>query len=72
MTEHKWTPRDAQSAEYHAGYNQALKDTAAPDLYKALGKMVYLQSGGPSTGTEAEKWLKDALSALAKARGEQT
>lgn len=32
----KWTPCAAQSAEYHAGYEQAMEDTASHDLYDAL------------------------------------
>ena len=65
MTERKWTPCAAQSAEYHAGYNQALIDTAAPELYEALE-----EACDPINGYLYGPALDRARAALSKARGE--
>ena len=43
---------------------------AAPDLLEALERMTYLQSGGPVKSSDADKWLKEARAAIAKAKGE--
>ena len=74
MNERKWTPCAAQSAEYHAGYNQALIDTAALDLYEAL-ELVLDAIGALSKPHELYGWgldkddIDSIFTTLAKARG---
>ena len=35
-----------------------------------LERLVYLQSGNPCTGTQAEKWLGDAITTIAELKGQ--
>lgn len=39
-------------------------------LREAVQRLAYLQSGGPCTGIQSEKWLQDALAVLAEAAPE--
>ena len=67
MTERNWTPCQAQTFDYHAGYEKALKDTAAPELYDALENLLKCHEGEGGTKYHAGDI---ARAALAKARGE--
>jgi len=71
MTERKWTPCAAQSGEYHAGYNQALQDTAAPELYEALEDALNAMDNRevPISYDAYSAFTKPMREALSKARG---
>ena len=71
MTERKWTPNHnrgnfyttSEFVAYTLGFREAVKATAAPDLYEALGRAL-------AEWDSNTDWRDQARAALAKARGE--